>query len=76
MCKRPCTLALKARGKWTYLIGDLDPAEHVQEIVDAALSFERSENGIVPWKSARRHSAAASSRVPPLGFKQPLPETP
>jgi predicted metal-binding protein len=77
VCKRPCTLALKAQGKWTYLIGDLDPAEHLQEIVDAALSFERSENGIVPWKERPpTFRRGVIARVPPLGFKQPLPETP
>lgn len=76
VCKRPCTLALKARGKWTYLIGDLDPAQHVQEIVDAALSFERSDNGIVPWKERPpTFRRGVIARVPPLGFKQPPPET-
>lgn len=77
VCKRPCTLALKARGKWTYLIGDLDPAEHVAEIVDAAVSFERSENGILPWKERPpTFRRGVIARVPPLGFKQPEPETP
>lgn len=77
VCKRPCTLALKARGKWTYLIGDLDPSEHVEEIVDAAISFERSETGIVPWKERPpTFRRGVIARVPPLGFKQPEPETP
>jgi predicted metal-binding protein len=75
--KRRGTLALKARGKGTYLIGDLDPAEHVEEIVDAAVSFERSETGIVPWKERPpTFRRGVIARVPPIGFKQPEPETP
>ena len=29
VCKRPCTLAFSAPGKWTYVIGDLDSKYHV-----------------------------------------------
>ena len=25
VCKRPCTVALAAPGKWTYVVGDLEP---------------------------------------------------
>ena len=49
VCKRPCTIAMIGAGKWTYVIGDLEPALHVGEIVDAAVAFQRSPNGIVPW---------------------------
>lgn len=68
VCKRPATIAMVGPGKWTYLVGDLE-MEHVDEIVEAALSYGRSENGIVPWKerpaSFRRGVVA---RIPPLGF--------
>ncbi len=73
VCKRPCTIAVIADGKWSYLIGDLDPLAHISEIVDAAIAYSHSDNGIVPWKerplSFRRGVVA---RVPPLGFKQPV----
>lgn len=78
VCKRPCTLALRAAGKWTYLVGDLDPEQHVAEIADAALSYGRSENGIVPWKERpATFRRGVVARIPPLGFKQPQlePET-
>jgi predicted metal-binding protein len=45
VCKRPCTVALVGADKWTYLIGDLDPGSHVDEIVAAAKSFAASDNG-------------------------------
>lgn len=69
VCKRPITIAITATGKWTYLIGDLVARDHAGEIVQAALSYQRSENGIIPWKerpaSFRRGVIA---RVPPVGF--------
>ena len=75
VCKRPCTLAVTASGKWTYVIGDLDPALHVEEIVAAALSYQRSEQGIVPWKERpATFRKGVVARIPPLGFKQPQPE--
>lgn len=76
VCKRPCTLAITAAGKWTYLIGDLDPELHVEEIAAAAVAYRASEHGIVPWKERPpTFRRGVISRVPPLGFKQPLPET-
>ena len=71
VCKRPCTIALAADNKWTYLIGDLDADLHLDEIVGAAKSFAASANGIVPWKerpvSFRKGVVA---RVPPLPRQQ------
>jgi predicted metal-binding protein len=71
VCKRPCTVALSGADKWTYLIGDLDPESHVDEIVAAARSFAVTANGIVPWRerpaSFRRGVIA---RVPPIHHKE------
>jgi predicted metal-binding protein len=67
VCKRPCTVALVAEGKWTYVIGDLDRAEHVEDIADAALRYAASQDGIVPWRERPvciRKGVVA--RVPPL----------
>ena len=69
VCKRPSTLALAAEGKWTYLVGDLDPEMHVGEIIAAAESYGASADGIVPWKErppAFRKGVIA--RVPPMAF--------
>jgi len=76
VCKRPCTVALCGAGKWTYLVGDLDPVAHVEEIVEAASAYARSETGIVPWKERpATFRRGVISRVPPIGFVQPKPET-
>jgi predicted metal-binding protein len=76
VCKRPCTIAITAEGHWTYIVGDLDPAQHVDEIISAVLAYRRSPNGIVPW--AERpvpFRKGVIARVPPLGFVQPETET-
>src|SRR3979411_1126137 len=69
VCKRPCTVAFSGADKWTYLIGDLDPESHVDEIVSAAKSFAASENGIVPWRerpgSFRKGVSAAGTPLNP-----------
>ena len=67
VCKRPCTVAFAAEGKWTYVVGDLDEATNIGDVVSAALSYAVSENGIVPWKErpqAFRRGVVA--RIPPL----------
>jgi predicted metal-binding protein len=67
VCKRPCTVALSAEGKWTYIIGDLDAATHLDDIVEGAARYAASATGIVPWRERplpfRRGVVA---RVPPL----------
>lgn len=69
VCKRPCTVAFAADGKWTYVVGDLDSAEHVDELVDSARRFAASENGIVPWKERpASFKKGVVSRTPPLDF--------
>ena len=67
VCKRPCTVALAGAAKWTYLIGDLDPQTHADEIVAAALSFAASGNGIVPWRERpASFRKGVIARVPPI----------
>ncbi|MBN9452550.1 MAG: DUF1636 domain-containing protein [Bosea sp.] len=71
VCKRPCTIALSADGKWTYLIGDLDPDTHLDEIVGAAEAYAASANGIVPWKERpQSFRKGVVARVPPLPARQ------
>jgi predicted metal-binding protein len=69
VCKRPATIALVGAGKWTYLVGDLTEGAHLDEIVEAALSYQRSDNGIVPWKERpASFRKGVVARIPPLGF--------
>lgn len=71
VCKRACTVAFAADGKWTYLIGDLDTETHLDEIVGAAEAYAASANGIVPWKERpQSFRKGVVARVPPLPARQ------
>ncbi|PTM39687.1 DUF1636 domain-containing protein [Bosea sp. 124] len=71
VCKRPCTIALAADGKWTYLIGDLDTETHLDDIVGAATAYAASANGIVPWKERPPcFRKGVVARVPPMPARQ------
>ncbi len=66
VCKRPATIALAAQGKWTYVIGDLAETS-VDDVIDSALRFGESENGIVAWKDRPTcFRKGVISRTPPI----------
>lgn len=66
-CKRSCTAALAAPGKWTYVIADLDPEQHAADIVAFAQQYAAHPEGVPVWRErpevVRRGVLA---RVPPL----------
>jgi len=67
VCKRPCTVALAAPGKWTYVVGDLRREAHVEDIVTAARRYAASPEGIVPWRERPLpFRKGVVSRTPPL----------
>ena len=69
VCKRPCTVALSAAGKWTCVVGDLDPATHVGDIIAMAARYGESADGIVPWRDRPQcFRKGVVARIPPVGF--------
>jgi predicted metal-binding protein len=67
VCKRPCTVALAAPGKWTYVVGDLDRKSHLEDIVIVARRYAASPEGIVPWRERPlSFRKGVVSRTPPL----------
>jgi predicted metal-binding protein len=67
VCKRPCTVALAGPGKWTYVVGDLDRDANVDDIVEAALKFAATDDGLIPWRERpKSFRQGVISRVPPL----------
>jgi predicted metal-binding protein len=67
VCKRPCTVALSARGKWTYVVGDLALDSHLDDIITAARRFAETADGLVPWRERPLpFRKGVISRVPPL----------
>lgn len=74
VCKRPCTVAFTADGKWTYLVGDLDAETHLDDIVCAARAYAASANGIIPWKERPQpFRKGVVARVPPLAGREQGP---
>ena len=72
VCKRPCTVALTAPGRWTYIYGDLDPESEAAALIAFARRYGETHDGIVPWKerpAAFRKGVVA--RLPPLPARQP-----
>ncbi len=49
-CTRGCTVAVSGDNKWTFVIGDLDPTEHPQDIVTYALQHGAHEEGLPTWR--------------------------
>ena len=67
VCKRPCTVALAAPGKWTYVVGDLTCESHLEDIVIAARRYAASPDGVVPWRERPLcFRKGVVSRTPPL----------
>jgi predicted metal-binding protein len=74
VCKRPCTVALAAPGKWTYVVGDLMREAHVEDIVTAARRYAAAPHGIVPWRERPlSFRKGVVSRTPPLALEETSP---
>jgi predicted metal-binding protein len=70
VCERPCTIALAAEDKWTYLIGDVDPLAHADDVVGAARKVSAAPNGIVRLRERPPFfRKGVIARVPPLSFE-------
>ena len=70
VCERPCTIALAGEDKWTYLIGDIDPQAHADDIVATARKIGAAASGIVPLRERPAFfRKGVIARVPPLTFE-------
>jgi predicted metal-binding protein len=75
-CKRPCTIAFSAPGKWTYVYGDF-AAGSAAEILSAAALYAAAPDGLIPW--AQRPAALKKgvvARVPALALSLAPSEQP
>ena len=67
VCKRPCTVAVAAAGRWTYVYGDLDPESSAETILDGVGLYARAPEGIVPWRERpQAFRKGVVARIPPL----------
>jgi predicted metal-binding protein len=66
-CNRGCTVALRGQGRWTYIYGALDPAQHLDPIVEGAQKYAATPDGLVPWRERPEHFRKnCIARIPPM----------
>ena len=66
-CTRGCTVAVSGPGKWTYVIGALDPEQHADDVVRFARLHHAHDEGLPVWRERPVHIRKNTiARVPPL----------
>ena len=66
-CTRSCTAAVAAPGKWTYVVGHLDPDQNVSDMVQFARLHRASADGLTVWRDRPVHVRKNTiARVPPM----------
>jgi predicted metal-binding protein len=72
-CTRSCTAAVAAPGKWTYVVGHLDPEQNVEDMLQFARLHGASADGLTVWRDRPVHVRKNTiARVPPM----PTPKEP
>ncbi|MCB8820783.1 DUF1636 family protein [Microvirga rosea] len=67
VCKRPCTIAVSAPGRWTYIYGDLKADTAVDTIIDGLRRYAATSDGLVPWRERpEAFRKGVIARIPPL----------
>ena len=67
VCKRVCTVAFAAPGKWTYVYGDLSAEGSTDMLLEGARLYAESKDGLIPWKlRPDALKKGVITRVPPL----------
>ena len=70
ICPRPCGLAISTPGHWSYLFGDQNPEQSVEDILECLSLYLQSKDGFMA-RNERPKSLRSSilGRIPPLGDK-------
>jgi predicted metal-binding protein len=68
-CTRGCTVAISGPGKWTYVIGALDPEQHAGDVIAFARLHHAHADGLPVWRERPVHVRKNTiARVPPLAL--------
>jgi predicted metal-binding protein len=66
-CTRSCTAAVAAPGKWTYIVGHLDPDRNVDDMLQFARAHNARADGLTVWRERPEHVRKNTiARVPPM----------
>ncbi len=73
-CTRACTVAFAGGARrFTFMFGDLDPAKHAGDVIDAFLMYRDREDGFLDRKERPEPlRAGILARIAPPGWKGPL----
>lgn len=70
-CSRGCSVAVGAPGKWTYIVGNLDPDHHAADLATFARLHRAHEQGVPTWRDRPEHVRKNTiARVPPMIAKE------
>ena len=73
-CSRACSAVVAAPGKFSYVIGDLEPVD-AEALVAFALKHAESADGIPAWRDRpAKVRKCTIARVPPAGIEHTLVE--
>ncbi len=66
VCRRPTTAAVSGPDRYTFVFADLQPHDGATALRDFALSYTRSDYGLVPWRErAQVLRRGMIARIPP-----------
>ena len=66
-CTRSCTAAVAAPGKWTYVVGHLDPDRNIDDMLSFARLHDATADGLTVWRDRPEHVRKNTiARVPPM----------
>ncbi len=68
-CNRGCNVAFVSPGKWTFVVGNLDPDANADDVLTFAAQYSEHAEGLPVWRERPeciRKGVAA--RVPPLSL--------
>jgi len=70
-CKRGLSAAVRRDAGWTYIFGDLDPANAAPALITGARLFARADDGVMPWRGRPQSlKTGLIARVPPDDYEE------
>ncbi|MEM6562926.1 MAG: DUF1636 domain-containing protein [Pseudomonadota bacterium] len=66
-CDNGCSVALRGGSqKWTYVYGNLHETSHLDTLLEGALLYHETNDGLIPWRSRPEHfKRNCIARIPP-----------
>ncbi|MFP7674619.1 DUF1636 family protein [Marivita sp. S0852] len=66
-CDHGCTIALRGGARWTYVFANCDELNDPEMILDGALRYHATADGLIPWRERPEHfKRNCVARLPPL----------